>query len=75
MLGDDLTDEDLRAVNTCTILDGWNDTAIVIIPKINSPEKVTQFRPISLCNVVYKVISEMIAARLKVILSDIISST
>lgn len=55
MLGDDLIEEVLRAVNTCTIPDGWNETTIVMIPKINSPEKVTQFRPISLCNVVYKV--------------------
>lgn len=75
MLGDDLTKEVLQAVNTCSIPDGWNDTAIVMIPKVNSPEKVTQFRPISLCNVVYKVISKMIAARLKIILSEIISTT
>ena len=46
-----------------------------MIPKVNYPKKVTQFRPISLCNVVYKVISKMIAARLKLILSDIISPT
>ena len=75
MLGDDLTEEVLQAVNTCTIPDGWNDTTIVMIQKVNSPEKVTQFRPISLCNVVYKVISKMIAARLKTILPDIISPT
>ena len=75
MLGDDLTEEVLQAVNTCTIPDGWNDTTIVMIPKVNSLEKVTQFRPISLCNVVYKVISKMIAARLKTILPDIISPT
>lgn len=56
MLGEDLIDEVLKAVNSCSIPQGWNDTAIVMIPKINSPEKVTQFRPISLCNVVYKVI-------------------
>ena len=75
LLGDDLTEEVLQVVNTFTVADGWNDTTIVMITKINSPENLTQFRPISLCNVVYKVISKMIAACLKIILSDIISNT
>ena len=75
MLGDDLVDEVLKAVNYCAIPEGWNDTAIVMIPKVNSPEKVTQFRPISLCNVVYKIISKMLAARLKRFMHDIISPT
>ena len=75
ILGDDLIEEVLKAVNTCSIPEGWNDTAIVIIPKVNASEKVTQFRPISLCNVVYKVISKMIASHLKIILTDIISPT
>ena len=39
MLRDDLVDEVLQAVNTCTIPSGWNDTAIVLIPKVNSPER------------------------------------
>ena len=73
--GDDLIQEVLQAVNTCTIPEGWNDTATVMILKINSLDKVTQFKPISLCNVVYKVISKMVAARLKVFLPEIISLT
>uniref|UniRef100_A0A8I6WS32 Reverse transcriptase domain-containing protein n=1 Tax=Hordeum vulgare subsp. vulgare TaxID=112509 RepID=A0A8I6WS32_HORVV len=75
MLGEDLIEEVLYAINTCTIPNGWNDTTIVLIPKINNPKKVTQFRPISLCNVVYKVIAKMVATRLKVFLPDIISPT
>jgi hypothetical protein len=56
LLGDNLVHEVLAAVNTCSIPEGWNDTTIVLIPKVKVPEKVTQLRPISLCNVVYKVI-------------------
>jgi len=72
-LGDSLVTEVLDAVNNCKILDGWNDTTIVLIPKVNNPTMVSQFRPISLCNVVYKVISKMLANRLRGILPDIIS--
>jgi hypothetical protein len=75
LLGDDLVHEVLAAVNSCEIPAGWNDTTIVMIPKVKNPEKVTQFRPISLCNVVYKVISKMLAARLRGLLSEIIGPT
>eukprot|EP00253_Pinus_taeda_P011878 PITA_11878 len=50
-----------------------NSTFIVLIPKgeeANTPEK---FRPIALCNVIYKIISKVIANRLKPILPGIIS--
>ena len=75
IIGEDLTDEVLLAVNSKVIPEGWNNTTIVLIPKVENPESITQFRPISLCNVVYKVISKLIASRLKILLPDIISPT
>ena len=63
----------LEAINRKVIAEGWNGTAIVLIPKVESPELITQYRPISLCNVLYKVISKMIALRIKSIVDDIIS--
>ena len=35
--------------------DGINNTLNQLIPKVPSPQSITQFRPISLCNVTYKV--------------------
>jgi hypothetical protein len=75
LVGHDITQAVLKSINDKVIPDGWNETVIVLIPKVDSPEEVAQFRPISLCNVVYKIISKMLAVRLKVLLPEIISPT
>jgi hypothetical protein len=61
------------AVNSRKIPEGWNDTTIVLIPKVDDASVITQFRPIGLCNVVYKVSSKLLANHLKHILCEIIS--
>jgi hypothetical protein len=52
---------------------GINDTAIVLIPKGNDPEELKNFRPISLCNVIYMLISKCMVNRLRSMLDEIIS--
>ena len=46
---------------------------LVLIPKINHPDMITQFRLISLCNTLYKLVSRIILQRLKPYIVDIIN--
>jgi len=61
--------------DTCQLDASINYTVIALIPKTKNPKSVLDFRPISLCNVVYKVLSKVLANRLKVILPSIISES
>ena len=52
---------------------GANTNSIVLIPKVDSLSKLSDFRPINLCNVIYKVVSKCLVNRLRPVLDDIIS--
>ncbi|XP_074267464.1 uncharacterized protein LOC141590805 [Silene latifolia] len=68
----EVTDSVLAMLNTGNILKEFNRTSISLIPKTDCPEKVEQFRPISLCNVVMRIVSKCIANRIKRIMPDLV---
>lgn len=72
-MGSKVKEEVLEVLKGAAMPVGWNDTVIVFIPKVTSPDKLKDLRPFSLCNMVYKLISKVLANRLKLVLADIIS--
>ena len=52
------------------LIHAFNITFISLIPKIKNPKKVSDFRPIGLCNVIYKLIAKVMANRLKKFLAQ-----
>ena len=65
IVGDDVTSVVLDFLNSSTMLPEINYTHIVLIPKIKSYERMSDYRLITLCNVIYKIISKVLANRLK----------
>eukprot|EP00253_Pinus_taeda_P014252 PITA_14252 len=59
--------QDYQKIGGCT-----NSTFLALIPKEKGANYFNIFRPISLCNIGYKVITKMIANRLKIFLPKII---
>jgi len=74
-VGEQVSEEVLAVLNGGAMPEDWNATVIALIPKVTNPERVTKLRPISLCNVVYKLISKVLANRQKVVLPEIITPT
>uniref|UniRef100_A0A2N9IFV5 Reverse transcriptase domain-containing protein n=1 Tax=Fagus sylvatica TaxID=28930 RepID=A0A2N9IFV5_FAGSY len=75
IVGPSLTSAVLSVLNSNHLLQKVNHTHIVLIPKKKNLDKMGNYRPISLCNVIYKLISKVLANRLKTVLAGIISDS
>jgi len=54
---------------------GVNATFIALIPKVNSPQRLNDFRPISLVGCLYKVLANILANRLRDVIGSVISDS
>lgn len=72
-MGEEVTKICLKVLNEEEDLRPINKTCISLIPKIEAPKFLTDYRPISLCSVVYKIIAKALANRLKKALEVVVS--
>ncbi|KAL2252961.1 UNVERIFIED_CONTAM: Retrovirus-related Pol polyprotein from type-2 retrotransposable element R2DM [Sesamum indicum] len=73
IVGTEVTRAVLDFFTTGKLLKQVNSTLLALIPKVHTPMSVNDFRPISCCNVLYKVIAKLLVQRLSVVLDKLIS--
>ncbi|GLU24163.1 hypothetical protein SLE2022_401190 [Rubroshorea leprosula] len=73
LIGEKISCEVRNIFLTGCIPPKWNECLLVLIPKLQSPGHIHQFRPISLCNTIYKIISKILVHRIKPWMDKIIS--
>ena len=65
----------LSSLNLGRMSCSLNETYICLCPKVKSHQEITEFRPISLCNVMYNLTYKVFANRLKRVLATVINES
>ena len=73
IVGDSIRKEVKRVFNESKVPEYLNKTNIVLIPKITRPKSLGNYWPISLCNIVYKIVTKITVARLRPHLDKLVS--
>lgn len=73
VVGDSVSLEVMEVFQNGYLPTNWNFTYLCLIPKIPNPENMTDLRPISLCLVLYKVVSKILVKRLQPFLCELVS--
>lgn len=73
IVGQEVTNAALAFFSIGYLPNSISCTNIVLIPKLLGPKELSQFRPINLCNFIYKVISKVLVNGYKFVLPIVIS--
>lgn len=71
IIGESLVNFIQYTFQICCVPREANETLICLIPKVNFLKSLSQLRPISLCNVIIKIISKVLANRLQPLMSKL----
>ncbi|KAA3457895.1 reverse transcriptase [Gossypium australe] len=72
IVGKEVLEYCLGVLNEGKGIESANMTDIVLIPKVSQPTALANFRPISLCSVIYKLVTKTIANRLQTVIGGCI---
>lgn len=72
IVGEAVVDEVQKNFNTGILLTESKFRNICTIPKVHHPKTLTEYRPITYCNVFYKIISKILLTCLKSSLDSIV---
>lgn len=73
IVGEDTSKICLDILNGCSEIGPLNKTLIALIPKTKRPKEMINFRPISLCSVIYKLIAKTLANWMKQVMDKVIA--
>ncbi|XP_022024382.1 uncharacterized protein LOC110924695 [Helianthus annuus] len=73
IVGTEVSNAILEFFENGKLLRQLNHTILALIPKVDTPDSVLDYRPISCCNVLYKCISKIITERIKGSLGELVS--
>nr|XP_009778828.1 PREDICTED: uncharacterized protein LOC104228121 [Nicotiana sylvestris] len=74
-IGDEVRKAVLEFFSNGKLLKSVNCTTLTLIPKVASPNSVKEFRPIACCTTIYKIISRIITAKLKLVVDSIVGES
>ncbi|GJW64567.1 RNA-directed DNA polymerase, eukaryota, reverse transcriptase zinc-binding domain protein [Tanacetum coccineum] len=73
VIKNEVCDAIMEFFRTGRMLGEVNATLITLVPKSKTPQKVSDYRPISCCNIIYKIISKILTNRIKSALCKLVS--